>query len=163
MLRPGAVLVCLIGLGLSAAACGNRNLYHYHRTVVGLDIAGNVSGDSPSGHLVLGYSRRLVVFLPPEVEKALESGQPADPTEGVPLPATVFCTQVKASLGGVSAFREILATGPPAVQYAEQLAAEAAGVTDWKDHNFVCPGFEMPRPDGGAPESARPTAAPLVR
>ncbi len=161
MLRGTSFAISSVVLGLLVTGCSsNRNLYHYHRTVVGLDIAGNVSGNSPSGHLILGYSRRLIVFLPPEVKEALATEQP-DTTGGVPLPASVFCTQVKASLGGLNAFREILATGQPAVDYASQLAASATGITEWKDHNFVCPGFKIPGPPSGSPPSAEPTAAPL--
>lgn len=161
---PGITAIVVLGSVLAACGSSQRNLYHYHRTVVGVDIAGNISGDTPSGHLTLGYSRRLIVFLPPEVQQALQSGQPT-PT-GVPLPSSVFCTQVKASLGGISAFREILATGHPAEDYAARLATESAGLTDWKDRNFVCPGFEIPAPDTIVVKdkpNAAPTAAPLAK
>jgi hypothetical protein len=184
MLRPASTVLACTVLAAVAAGCADRNLYHYHRTVVGMDIAGNVSGNSPSGHLVLGYSRRLIVFLPPEVQKALEESQKlaAQKSRGtsedtvpveVPLPDSIFCTQVKASLGGISAFREILATGTPAKEYAEQLAAEADGLTDWKNRNFICPGFVMPAPaapvartpssTATVPGNTQPTAAPRTQ
>src|SRR6266404_5105433 len=139
MLRTCSLLLTLVAL---CSGCG-RNLYHYHRTVVGIDISGNVAGSTPSGHLVVGYSRRLVILMPPEVQDALEGKG-----TGSELPPTIFCTQVKASLGGVNAFREILATGDPAVGYAQLQAEARQGLgADGKLRNFVCPGYEIPQPD----------------
>lgn len=128
------LLVCMGGC--------SRNLYHYHRTVVGVDISGNVTGNAPSGHLTLGYSRRLVVVLPADIKDAL-----AKPSTDESLPSTVFCTQVRASLGGVNVFREVLATGLPAQNYAMSLVAASDGLNDWQYRNYVCPGFEIPSPD----------------
>ena len=127
---------------LACAGCG-RNFYHYHRTVIGIDIAGNVAGSSPRGHLIIGYSRRLVTALPQEAQDALSGQGGAGDTQ---LPSTVFCTQVRASLGGVNAFREVLATGAPAEQYAEALTEASAGISEYQYRNFVCPGFEIPAP-----------------
>ena len=144
------VAVCAMSAGCS------RSLYHYHRTVVGVDISGNVAGDSPSGHLTLGYSRRLVVLMPPEMKEILDveakkkaDGKPqAQINEALraDIPDTIFCTQVKASLGGVNTFREVLATGDPAYGYAQHLVALAAGSNDDEFRNFVCPGLKIPHP-----------------
>ena len=68
MLRIVGLLMVVVAFG---AGCG-RNLYHYHRTIVGVDISGNVAGDTPSGHLTLGYSRTLVVLMPPDIQKAID-------------------------------------------------------------------------------------------
>ena len=169
MLRAIGLLVAVL---LAATACSGRSLYHYHRTVVGVDISGNVSDSTPSGRLTLGYSRRLVAAMPEAIQKAIEEAgkKPADtPTAApvkpvvAPLPQTVFCTQVKASLGGVSSFREILATGAPADRYAEQIS-EASQLVSPRDRNFVCPGLVIPTPaqaDSGAPaaEKAKSAAA----
>jgi len=129
-------------------------LYHYHRTVIGVDISGNVSDSTPSGHLTLGYSRRLVIAMPKVVEEALKGEQGLEK-----LPQTIFCTQVKASLGGVNVFREILATGDPADGYAQQLATSAE-VVSMKNRNLVCPGLEVPAPDAPPdPQSKNPPQA----
>jgi hypothetical protein len=144
-------LICALSDGCS------RSLYHYHRTVIGVDISGNVAGDTPSGHLTLGYSRRLVVLMPPEIKdildieakkKAEKNLSQAQVNEALraDIPDTIFCTQVKASLGGVNTFREVLATGEPAYGYAQHLVALAAGSNDDKYRNFVCPGLEIPHP-----------------
>jgi hypothetical protein len=139
-----------------SAGCG-RTLYHYHRTVVGVDISGNVAGDTPSGHLTLGYSRRLVVLMPPEIQEILNveakkkaAGTPETQIRAAvnaDIPDTIFCTQVKASLGGVNSFREVLATGEPAYGYAQRLVAIAATSNDDEYGNFVCTGLKIPNPD----------------
>jgi hypothetical protein len=169
---------CLLGMGLVAAAgCSGRSLYHYHRTVVGVDISGNVSESTPSGRLTLGYSRRLVAAMPDAIERAMEEASksqsattaattsPAGGSQAQPpvkplvvnLPPTVFCTQVKASLGGVNSFREILATGTPAEGYAQQLA-EGAALVSPKDRNFVCPGLVISTPERAGTERKSSTA-----
>ncbi len=148
MLKAWLLLLALLTV---ATGCG-RTLYHYHRTVVGVDISGNVAGESPSGHLTLGYSRRLVIIMPPEIEDAMRTKRAHE--QQVSLPNTIFCTQVRASLGGVNAFREVLATGEPAVGFAE---IQAAGrPSDKKARNFVCPGYEVPETGTtGVPGTAR--------
>lgn len=148
MLKPFSILAVVCAM---SAGCG-RTLYHYHRTVVGIDISGNVAGDTPSGHLTLGYSRRLVVLMPPEIQEILDAKAKAEATQQpmqfpAELPDTVFCTQVKASLGGVNSFREVLATGDPAYSYAQHLVALAAASSDEEYRNFVCPGLKIPQPD----------------
>jgi hypothetical protein len=158
--------LCAISTG-----CG-RNLYHYHRTVVGVDISGNVAGDTPSGHLTVGYSRRLVILMPPEMQGILDTKAKVAPGEELKadakadgkrpaweLPSTVFCTQVKASLGGVNSFREILATGNPAENYADRLVKLVEKEGDTKYRNLVCPNFEIPKPskDSNEPMSAEET------
>jgi hypothetical protein len=129
MLRLVVLAVAVVG----AVGCQPR-LYHYHRTVIGLDIAGNVTGQSPSGHLTLGYSRRLVAVVPKEMN---------DKSDDVLLPSTVFCTQVKASLGGANSFREILGTGEPADEFAT-LIANMPGAEDIRQRNLICPGLPIP-------------------
>jgi len=156
MLRTFLVmlLVCV-----ALPGCG-RQLYHYHRTIIGLDIAGNVNGNAPSGHLVLGYARRLIVLFPNEEElkklaakKQAQSQAPA-PLDGENLPSTVFCTQVKGSLGGLSLFREILATGTAADNYASLMASEGSESSRPSRANFVCPDIEIPKPRAGSTEGA---------
>lgn len=139
MLMARCFFLLLLGM---VAGCTGRNLYHYHRTVIGVDISGNVAGDTPSGHLTLGYSRRLVIFMPPEIQEALQEKSPTGN-----IPPTVFCTQVKASLGGVNAFREIIATGEPADSYAQQLVASMIAAPAATNRNFVCPGLVIPEAD----------------
>ena len=169
----------VLALLLVLVAGCERKLYHYHRTVIGVDISGNVAGNAPSGHLTLGYSRRLVLVLPDEINDALTDSKPsdaktpdkdmnaADRTTSEGLPPTVFCTQVRASLGGVNSFREILATGKSAEHYAMGLVAASEGVVDWRYRNYVCPGFEIPAPkpsDPGAadnPQGAKPPGGAL--
>jgi hypothetical protein len=172
MLKDVGVLALLLVL---AGGC-ERNLYHYHRTVIGVDISGNVAGNAPSGHLTLGYSRRLVLVLPDEIKDALKDATPPDDntqdkdkkatqrTTSESLPPTVFCTQVRASLGGVNSFREILATGTSAERYALSLVAASNGVHDWAYRNYVCPGFEIPAPkpsDPGAADNPQGVIAPV--
>ena len=116
----------------------------------------NVVADTASEHLTLGYSRRLVVLMPPEIKEILDveakeraaGNSPAEVNEALraDIPNTIFRTQVKASLGGVNTFREVLATGEPAYGYAQHLVALAAGSNDDKYRNFVCPGLEIPHP-----------------
>jgi hypothetical protein len=156
MLKTLSILAAICGI---SAGCG-RTLYHYHRTVVGVDISGNVAGDTPSGHLTLGYSRRLVVLMPPEIKDILDAKAKAEATRQpmqlpAELPNTVFCTQVKASLGGVNSFREVLATGEPAYGYAQRLVALAAASSDDEYRNFVCPGLKIPKP---SPNGVTPPA-----
>jgi len=159
-----ALMVALAGLALSG--CG-RQLYHYHRTIIGLDIAGNVNGNTPSGHLVLGYSRRLVVAFPNDKLEPQSTqnqgqdlkaqdlkGQNSKGQDRESLPSTVFCTQVKGSLGGLSLFREILATGYSADAYASLMASEGSESSRPSRANFVCPDMEIPKPRGGSTEGA---------
>ncbi len=156
-----ACLLMVPALLILPTGCG-RTLYHYHRTVVGLDISGNVAGDTPSGHLTLGYSRRLVILMPPEIEDVMREKPPEPGKQEVKLPSTIFCTQVRASLGGVNAFREVLATGTPAESYAKLLAAKRPN--DDKLRNFVCPGYEILEADPNAAtkdtKKAEPRAVP---
>ena len=86
-------------------------------------------------------------MMPPEIQRAIEAKARG---QSVEIPDTVFCTQVKASLGGVNSFREVLATGQPAEGYAQRLVelAKAAGGDPYR--NFVCPGFEIPKPSSDA-------------
>jgi hypothetical protein len=168
MLKCVGVLAILLVL---SAGC-ERKLYHYHRTVVGVDISGNVTGNAPSGHLTLGYSRRLVVVLPDGIKEALEESTPSDgktlakdqaavhPPPRASLPDTVFCTQVRASLGGVNSFREVFATGTSAEHYALSLVAASEGLDGWLYRNYVCPGFEIPPPLARDPK-AKATAGAL--
>ncbi len=153
------------------AGCADRSLYHYHRTVVGVDIAGSVDGETPRGHVIVGYSRRLVVVVPPAWEletpeslqkkqQLLAAGQaPTQPTTE-DVPSTVFCTQVKASLGGVSIFREVMATGNPATRYAEYLVANSPAGLHVSAKNAVCPDLEVPQKTGttGKPASQEQAA-----
>jgi len=151
------MLRCLFALSFTLVlltGCADRSLYHYHRTVVGVDIAGSVDGETPRGHVIVGYSRRLVVVVPPawELETAqslqrkneLAAGQMAKSPTVDDVPSTVFCTQVKASLGGLSVFREIMATGDPATRYAEFLVANAPAGLNTSAKNSVCPDLEVP-------------------
>ena len=132
--------------------CVDRHLYHYHRTVIGVDIAASIDGETPRGHLILGYARKLVVVVPPSWEltpteseklRARSNQSPFDP-----IPSTVFCTQVKAGGRGVNLFREIMATGDPATNYAAYLVANGPAVPDASKQNFVCPdlAIEVPKP-----------------
>jgi hypothetical protein len=116
----------------------------------------NVDADTASEHLTLGYSRRLVVLMPPEIKEILDveakertaGNSPAEVNEALraDIPNTIFRTQVKASLGGVNTFREVLATGDPAYGYAQHLVALAAGSNNDEYRNFVCPGLKIPHP-----------------
>lgn len=160
----GAVMLKILGILVLTCALSagcSRSLYHYHRTVIGVDISGTVAGDTPSGHLTLGYSRRLVVLMPPEIKdildieaqkKAEKNLTPAQVNEALraDIPNTIFCTQVKASLGGINTFREVLATGDPAYGYAQHLVVLAAGSNDDEYRNFVCPGLKIPNPSAPA-------------
>ena len=149
-------ILSILAMTCAMSAGCSRSLYHYHRTVVGVDISGNVAGDTPSGHLTLGYSRRLVVLMPPEIKEILDieakkkaaGKSQAEINEALKadIPDTIFCTQVKASLGGVNSFREVLATGDPAYGYAQHLVAVAAASNDDEYRNFVCPGLKIPPP-----------------
>jgi hypothetical protein len=142
-------ILCLLLLLTGCSSRAGRFLYHYHRTVVGVDISGSLSQSNPSGHLALAYQRRFVVFLPPAVAEAFVKAAEARQGPGVArvteLPPAVFCTQVKASLGGLNVFSEILATGDAAEEYAALLAASAPDGVGVKEENLICPGFVIPK------------------
>ena len=107
-------LVCLIGCSTEPT-----HLMHYQRTVIGFDAA--VATQEASGHLILGYDRRMVAVVP----KTTLEGQAVDAM------SIISCTSARTGFRTVD-FDERLATGEAAVNYAEGL------VTDPQGTSFSC-------------------------
>jgi len=127
MLERFGLAMCV---ALLAAGCGGNNPYlaHYHRTVSGVDLSANVTDSTPSGHITLGYSRRLTIISPRE----LVTGKDNE------VLSSVFCTEILANFAGASIFREVLATGDAAVSYASS-TPPAVRIAGTELPNQVCP------------------------
>jgi hypothetical protein len=112
MRKTYCVRVLALGV-LATAGCTTEptHLMHYQRTVMGFDAA--VATQEASGHIILGYDRRMVSVVP----KTTLSGKAQDAM------SIISCTKAKSGFTQVD-FDERLATGEAAVNYAAGLKAD---------------------------------------
>jgi hypothetical protein len=112
------VILAGLAVTLQLAACdtAGRHLYIAHNTVVGVDAAVNM--DQPRGHLLIGYDRQFVGYIPRSVP--VESNGVPDPKKRDAMTA-IACSRVEVTGLYLTQFTEYLATGPAARKYAESL------------------------------------------
>jgi len=113
MLKPVGQVLCLCAVALAGCAQPSH-LIAVHRTTIGLSMAGSSEG---SGHFSLGYRQREV-FVVPKTNLAQPGEQPRYEAMSV-----MSCTTVEATFLGPVDFRQTLASGDAATQYAQKYAA----------------------------------------
>ena len=106
----GRILRIAIPLSfLAVTACGQKNLYVAHHTVVGVNAAVNM--ERTSGHLVIGYDRNYVTIAPRSVP--IDDG-------GKDAMAALSCSELEVDGLYVTKFVEYLATGKAGIRFARR-------------------------------------------
>ena len=103
-------------MAVGACDTASRHLYIAHNTVVGVDAA--VNTEQPRGHLLIGYDRQFVGYIPRSVR--VESDTATGPEKRDAMSA-IACSRVEVTGLYLTQFTEYLATGPAAKRYAESL------------------------------------------
>jgi hypothetical protein len=104
------VMICLTFLAVTA--CGQKNLYVAHHTVVGVNAAMNM--ERTAGHLVIGYDRNFIAIAPRSVPLA---------NGGKDAMAALSCSELVVKGIFVNKFVEYLATGKAGAALAKDIGA----------------------------------------
>jgi hypothetical protein len=126
---PRLLLITLAPFVLSCVGgCDTvgRNLFIAHNTVVGVDAA--VNTDQTQGHIIIGYDRQFVGYIPrsvPDHGAGVATTTPTSERESKKRDAMTAVACSKVAVDGIflTQFTEYLATGRAAELYAKALRA----------------------------------------